>query len=161
MCRPYLTFYPSLYGNSNNIVTISLIHSNSPLSFWKDDELNIFLIEQRKACPLTTDSSFVHCKYIPGLICAWGWLFHEDSENFFNLSLYECLTQFYPTNLPSSEEENILYLRKFAQNIRTWAVWRYHWLACVLIALEVVRTSSPGSRPCQFFPPLPTPRTGL
>ena len=35
------------------------------------------------------------------------------------------------------------------------AAWRYRWLACALIALQVVRTSSPGSRPRQFFPPPP------
>ena len=42
------------------IVTISLIHSQCPLSLWKDDNFHIFLNEERKACPLTTDSSFVH-----------------------------------------------------------------------------------------------------
>ena len=39
------------------------------------------------------------------------------------------------------------------------AAWRYRSLACVLS--QVVRTSSPGSRPRQFFPSLPNPRTGL
>ena len=69
LCRPYLVFYPSLYIYSNNIVTISLSHSHSPLSSWKDDNLSFFLNEERKACPLTTDSSFVHHWYIPSLIC--------------------------------------------------------------------------------------------
>ena len=59
----------------------------------------------------------------------------------------------------TSEEENIPYLRKLAKNIieqqrASQAVWRYRWLACVLIALQVVRTSSPGSRPRQLFRPL-------
>ena len=45
------------------------------------------------------------------------------------------------------------------QQRRSSAARRYRWLACVLS--QVVRTSSPGSRPRQFFPSLPTPRTGL
>ena len=54
------------------------------------------------------------------------------------------------TSYTSSDEENIPYLRKDR---------RYRWLACVLIALQVVRTSCPGSRPLQFPcpPSLPTP----
>ena len=40
------------------------------------------------------------------------------------------------------------------------AVWRYCRLACVLIALQVVRTLSPGFRPRQFFPSFSTPWTG-
>ena len=36
------------------------------------------------------------------------------------------------------------------QQRRSSAAWRYRWLACVLS--QVVRTSSPGSRPRQFFP---------
>ena len=50
------------------------------------------------------------------------------------------------TSYTSSDEENIPYLRKDR---------RYRWLACVLIALQVVRTSCPGSRPLQF--PCPPP----
>ena len=45
------------------------------------------------------------------------------------------------------------------QQRRSLGAWRYRWLACVLS--QVVRTSSPGSRPRQFFPSLPNPRTGL
>ena len=45
------------------------------------------------------------------------------------------------------------------QQRRSSAAWRYRWLACVL--LQVVWTSPSGSRPPQFFPSLPTPRTGL
>ena len=67
--RPYLTFYPPLDIYSNNIVTISLNQSHFPLSLWKDDNLSISLNEERKACPLTTDSSFVHHQYKSGLIC--------------------------------------------------------------------------------------------
>ena len=49
-------------------VTICLIHSHFPLSFWKDDNLIISLNEERKACPLTTDSSIEYHQYKPGLI---------------------------------------------------------------------------------------------
>ena len=45
------------------------------------------------------------------------------------------------------------------QQRRSSAARRYRWPACVLS--QVVRTSSPGSRPRQFFPSLPTPGTGL
>ena len=45
------------------------------------------------------------------------------------------------------------------QQRRSSAARRYRWLACVLS--QVVRTSSPGSRPRQFFPFLPTPWTGV
>ena len=45
------------------------------------------------------------------------------------------------------------------QQRRSLAARRYRWLACVLS--QVVRTSSSGSRPRQFFLSLPTPRTGL
>ena len=42
------------------------------------------------------------------------------------------------------------------------AIWRYWWLACLLIALQVVRTSSPGSG---FLvnspPPSPPPKWSL
>ena len=68
-CRPYLPFYPSLDIYSNNIVTISPSHSHFPLSLWKDENLSISLNEERKACLLTTDGSFVHHQYIPSLIC--------------------------------------------------------------------------------------------
>ena len=102
MCRPYLTFYLLLDIYPNNIVAISLIHSQFPLSLWKDDNLSISLNEDRKACPLTTDSSFGHHQYKPGLICSWRWLLRLTLkiyyENFLNLSSYECLTQFYLTN---------------------------------------------------------------
>ena len=40
------------------------------LSLWKDDNLSISLNEERKACPLTTDSSFVHYQDKPGPGCA-------------------------------------------------------------------------------------------
>ena len=43
LCRPYLTFYPPLDIYSNNVVTLSLVHSHFPLSVWKDDNLSIFL----------------------------------------------------------------------------------------------------------------------
>ena len=68
LCRPYLTFYPlDIY--SNNIVTISLIHSHFPLSFWKMiTSVSMSLNEERKACLLGTDS-FVLYQYKPGLIC--------------------------------------------------------------------------------------------
>ena len=49
------------------------------------------------------------------------------------------------TSYTSSEEENIPYLRKFLQNIRNNNEGPQ--------LLKVVRTSSPGSRPGQFFPP--------
>ena len=68
-CRPYLPFYPSLDIYSNNIVTISPSHSHFPLSCGKMITSVFFLDEERKACPLTTDSSFVHRWYIPNLIC--------------------------------------------------------------------------------------------
>ena len=71
LCRPYLTFYPILDIYPNNIVTISLIHSQFPLSLWKDDNISITLNEERKAYSLTTDSSFGHYHYKPGLICTW------------------------------------------------------------------------------------------
>ena len=101
LCRPYLNFYPLLDIYPNNIVTISLIHSQFPLSLWKDDNLSISLIEERKACPLTTDSSFVHDQYKSGLICTWRWWLTSwiSCGNFLNLLTYECLTQFYLTNL--------------------------------------------------------------
>ena len=69
LCRPYLTFYPPLDVYSNNIVTISLNHSHFPLSLWKDDNLSISLNKERKVCPLTTESSFVHDQYKSGPIC--------------------------------------------------------------------------------------------
>ena len=56
LCRPYLTLYNPLDIYSNNIVTISLIHSRFPLSLWKDDDLSVSLNEERKASPLTRDS---------------------------------------------------------------------------------------------------------
>ena len=69
LCRPYLTFYPPLDIYSNNIVTISLNHSHFPPSLWKDSNLiSISLNEERKACPLTTNNSFVHYQYKSGLI---------------------------------------------------------------------------------------------
>ena len=52
----------------------------------------------------------------------------------------------------TSSEEKIPYLQKFAQNIRN---------NNERPQLLENTTSSPGSRPCQFFPSLPTPRTGL
>ena len=59
----------------------------------------------------------------------------------------------------SSEEEKILYLQNFfrtsGRTTKVLSCWRYRWLACVLS--QVVRTSSPGSRPRQFFPSLPNP----
>ena len=63
-----MTFILALDIYSNNIVTISLIHSHFPLSLWKDDNIIISLNEERKACPLTTDSSVEHHQYKPGLI---------------------------------------------------------------------------------------------
>ena len=42
LCRPYLTFHPPLDIYSNNVVTLSLVHSHFPLSVWKDDNLSIF-----------------------------------------------------------------------------------------------------------------------
>ena len=45
---------------SNNIVAISPIPSCCPLSLWKDDNLCIFLNEERRVRPLTTDSCFMH-----------------------------------------------------------------------------------------------------
>ena len=51
------------------MATISLIHSHFPLSLWQDENLSISLNEERKACLFTTDSSFGHHKYKPGLIC--------------------------------------------------------------------------------------------
>ena len=100
LCRPYLTFYPPLDIYSNYIVTISLNHSFST-ELVEDDNLSISLIEDRKACPLTTDSSFVHDQYKSGLICTWRWwlTLWISCGNFLNLLTYECLTQFYLTNL--------------------------------------------------------------
>ena len=69
LCRPYLTLYPLLDIYPNNVVTISLIHSQFPLSLWKNDNLSISLNEERKACPLTTDSSFGYHQYKLGLVC--------------------------------------------------------------------------------------------
>ena len=59
------------------------------------------------------------------------------------------------TSHTSSEEEKILYLRKFAQNIRNCN----EVLSCVKIPLTSMRftTSSDNSRPRQFFPSLPIP----
>ena len=42
------------------------------------------------------------------------------------------------------------------QQQRSSAAWRYRWLACVLVALQVLRTLSPGSRLRQLFPSLPS-----
>ena len=42
------------------------------------------------------------------------------------------------------------------QQQRSSAAWRYRWLACVLVALQVLRTLSPGSRIRQLFPSLPS-----
>ena len=69
MCRPCFTFYPLLDIYPNNIVTISLNPSQFPRSLWKDDNLSISSNEERKAYPLTTDSSCGHHLYKPGLIC--------------------------------------------------------------------------------------------
>ena len=41
LCRLYLTFYPPLDIYPNNIVTNSLIHSQFPLSLWRDDNLRL------------------------------------------------------------------------------------------------------------------------
>ena len=60
LCRPYLTVYPPMDIYSNNIVAISPIPSCCPLSLWKDDNLCIFLNEERRVRPLTTDSCFMH-----------------------------------------------------------------------------------------------------
>ena len=78
MCRPYLTFHPPFDINPNKIIAISLIRSHFSLSLWKDDNLSISLNEERRACPLTTDSSFGHHQYKPGIICTWRWLFQVD-----------------------------------------------------------------------------------
>ena len=52
LCRPYLTFYPPLDIYSNNIVTISLIHSHWPLSLRKDDiNLSIFFNWRKESLP--------------------------------------------------------------------------------------------------------------
>ena len=53
----------------SHVVAISLSNSHSPLSLRKDDNLQMFLNEERKASTLTTDSCFVHHQYIPSLIC--------------------------------------------------------------------------------------------
>ena len=45
--------------------------------------------------------------------------------------------------------------RTSGRTTKVLSCWRYRWLACVLS--QVVRTSSPGSRPRQFFPSLPNP----
>ena len=45
--------------------------------------------------------------------------------------------------------------RTSGRTTKVLSCWRYRWLACVLS--RVVRTSSPGSRPRQFFPSLPNP----
>ena len=58
------------YISSNNIVNISLNHSHFPLSLWKEDNLSISLNEERKACPLTTDGSFVRYQFKPGPSCS-------------------------------------------------------------------------------------------
>ena len=59
------------------------------------------------------------------------------------------------TSHTSSEEEKILYLRKFAQNIRNYN----EVLSCLKIPLTSMRftASSENSRPRQFFPSLPIP----
>ena len=64
----------------------------------------------------------------------------------------------------SSEEEKILYLRKFVQNIKNnnegpqllEGTAGQH-----VLYRKVVRMSSLGSTPRQFFPALPTSQTGL
>ena len=47
-CRPYLPLYPPQNIYSTNIVTINLLHSNFPLSLWKDDNLSISLMKKGK-----------------------------------------------------------------------------------------------------------------
>ena len=47
------------------------------------------------------------------------------------------------------------FFRTWGRTTKVLSCWRYRWLACVLS--QVVRTSSPGSRPRQFFPSLPNP----
>ena len=77
-CRPCLTFYP---GSG-----YLFIHSHFPLSLWKDDNIIISLNEERKACPLTTDSSVGHHQFkmiVPGRLTL-----KISRENFLNLSLY-------------------------------------------------------------------------
>ena len=59
LCGPYLTFYAPLDIYSNNIVAISLSHSHSPLSLWKDDNLGIFLNEERKELQVCKKSACV------------------------------------------------------------------------------------------------------
>ena len=49
---------------SNNIATISLIHSRFPLILWKDDNIIISLNEERKACPLNKDCSVGHIRVV-------------------------------------------------------------------------------------------------
>ena len=63
------------------------------------------------------------------------------------------------TSHTSSEEEKILYHRKFAPHIRNFNEGP-QLLEDTADSLAV-RKSSPGSRPRQYFPSLPTPRTGL
>ena len=48
LCRRYRTFYHHLDIYSNDIVTLSLIHSHCPLSLWTDDNLSIFWNEKGK-----------------------------------------------------------------------------------------------------------------
>ena len=50
--------------------------------------------------------------------------------------------------------ENLLKHQE--QEQKSSAAWKHRWQACVLIALQGVRTLSLGSRPCEY----PHPRTG-
>ena len=60
------------------------------------------------------------------------------------------------TSYTSSEEENLLKnIRKNTE--RSSAAWKYRWLTYVLIPLQVVRTPSLGSAPCEFSSPPPLP----
>ena len=70
----------------SNKDTISLIHSHLPLSLWKDDNIIISLNEEKKACPLTINSSVGHHQFkmiVPGRLTL-----KISCENFLNLSLY-------------------------------------------------------------------------
>ena len=104
------------YLLKKNIVNISLNHSYFPLNLQKDDNLSFSLNRERKACPLTADSSFVNYQYKPGPGCSkveWRYLLDKTLSQEYcytfainypldnNLSTGKWYLPFYKTGLSS------------------------------------------------------------
>ena len=74
---------------------------------------------------------------------------------------HEYTVKYALTRISGSHIVNCGYSYKMPLICRGLIWFRTMIYIAFLIALQVVRTSSPGSRSRQFFPSLPTPRTSL